>query len=193
MLFGRSHNSATMATSTSMLETVALNHSATIESLAKGSVKISRHVLAIEEEHRLNHFTRSTLAQAAMLGPNTIVINDDESGCLLAFYHLGHKIAGHVGIVHGGLSATILDECMGRACFPLLPGRIGVTAKLDLQFRSPIKVDSMILVRANTTKTEGRKAWVEATIETMEGELLVQATAMFIEPKWSANLSPMMG
>lgn len=181
-----------MASSTSTLEEVALNHPTSIESLSKGSAAISQHVLTIEEQHRSNHLTRSTLAHADMLGPNAIVINDDENGRLLAFYQLGHKIAGHAGIVHGGLSATILDECMGRACFPLLPGRIAVTAKLELQFCSPIKLDSIILVRATTTKAEGRKAWVEATIETMEGELLVQATAIFIEPKWSASLSPMM-
>lgn len=181
-----------MVSSTSALEEVALNHAASVESLAKGSAKISHHVLAIEEQHRSNHLTRSTLAHTDILGPNAVVINDDVNGRLLAFYHLGHKIAGHVGIVHGGLSATILDECMGRACFPLLPGRIAVTAKLELQFCSPIKLDSIILVRATTTKVEGRKAWVEATIETMEGKLLVQASAMFIEPRWSASMSPMM-
>lgn len=30
------------------------------------------------------------------------------------FIHLGDEVCGHQGIVHGGLVATLLDECMGR-------------------------------------------------------------------------------
>jgi hypothetical protein len=48
-----------------------------------------------------------------------------------------------------------------------------------------------IVLRAKTIKVEGRKAWVEGHIETLVGEgekpvKLVEATALFIEPRQAA-------
>lgn len=175
------------------LESVALNHPTSKEFLTKPSVRVSHNVLLIQEDHVPDHLTQATLAQPDMIGDNPVVVNDDEAGRLLAFYRLGQRIAGHVGIVHGGVSATLLDECMGRACFPLLAGRIGVTAKLELQYRSPIPANSFVLVRATTTKVEGRKAFVEGVMEdATNGTVFVEATALFIEPKWAAEMSPML-
>lgn len=175
------------------LESVALSHATSKELLAKPSGRISSNVLLIQEDHIPDHLTQATLAQPEMIGTNPVVVNDDESGRLLAFYRLGRRIAGHVGIVHGGVSATLLDECMGRACFPLLAGRIGVTAKLELQYRNPVPANSFVLVRATTTKVEGRKAWVEGVIEdAIDGKVFVEATALFIEPRWAASMSPML-
>lgn len=175
------------------LESVALNHPVSKEFLARPSVHISHNVLLIQEDHIPDHLTQATLAQPDMIGTNPVVINDDEAGALLAFYRLGRRIAGHAGIVHGGVSATLLDECMGRASFARLAGRIGVTAKLELQYRSPVPAGSFVVVRATTTKVEGRKAWVEGTLEdAIDGKVFVEATALFIEPKWAASMAQMI-
>lgn len=168
----------------------ALNHPLTKELLQKSTVKVSRSVLAVREEHIANNLTHTTLGQPGMMSSDPFVINDDESGCLVAFYYLGDRLAGHAGIVHGGISAVILDECMGRATFSLLAGRIAVTAKLELQYKMPIKTDSFVVVRASTTKVEGRKAWVSATLEDVtDGQIMVEATGFFIEPKWAASMA----
>jgi acyl-CoA thioesterase FadM len=74
-----------------------------------------------------------------------------------------------------------------------LAGKIGVTAKLELEYKSPIPVNSIVLIRASTTKVEGRKAWVEGSIESAsDGRLHVQAKALFIEPKWAAEMPPVI-
>jgi hypothetical protein len=51
--------------------------------------------------------------------------------------------------------------------------------------------DSYVALRAETVRVEGRKAWVEGRIETLPEEgkepvVLVEAKALFIEPKQAA-------
>ncbi len=120
----------------------------------------------------------------------------------MSISYLGPDLCGHPGIVHGGLLATILDEGLARCCFPALPNKVGVTANLNINYRRPAHAQTFVVLRANTVKVEGRKAWVEGHIETLaeEGEepvVLVEATALFIEPKqaavskvhiWASNL-----
>jgi len=47
------------------------------------------------------------------------VFSSNIKGTLYALYRLGEGLAGHRGILHGGLAGVLLDECLGRACFPL--------------------------------------------------------------------------
>jgi adenylylsulfate kinase len=76
-----------------------------------------------------------------------------------------------------------------------------MTANLNINYRSPAPAGAFIVLRARTTRVEGRKAWVEGHIETLvaEGEkpvVLVEASALFIEPRQAAvssNLSERKG
>lgn len=113
---------------------------------------------------------------------------------LVQIMHLGPSLCGHPGIVHGGLLATMLDEGLARACFPALPNKVGVTASLKIDYRVPCPANSYVVLKAYTTKVEGRKAWVHGWIESLgendsEGTKLVEAEALFIEPKGAKNLA----
>lgn len=166
------------------------NHQATEEFRQRSpNIRETRSVLLVEPHNLPNNLLGTTLA-----GTDTIakpyVFLDDDAGSLLAFFRLGEKLAGHVGIVHGGIPAVILDECMGRACFPRLPGKIAVTAKLELSYLSPIPVNSVIMIYADTTDVQGRKAWVKAVVkDAHDGRELLKAEALFIQPKWAADMS----
>ena len=105
--------------------------------------------------------------------------------------YLGTDLCGHPGIVHGGLLATLIDEGLARCCFAALPNKVGMTANLNINYRSPAPAGAFVVLRAKTTKVDGRKAWVEGHIETLvpEGEkpiILVEASALFIEPRQAA-------
>lgn len=127
----------------------------------------------------------------------------DETGEseLFAFYYLGERLCGHKGIIHGGLLATIMDEGLCQCGFPLLPNKIGVTAKLDLTYLAPVSAGGIILLKAKTSKAEGRKCWVEGEIRTVEhgekyngediDDLVVntKANLLVVEPKWASKLS----
>ncbi|GKZ27589.1 hypothetical protein AbraIFM66951_005983 [Aspergillus brasiliensis] len=175
------------------LETVVAKHPKALQFKARDSVTERRYVLKFQPEDEPFNLTHGTLAGPDALSSRPYVFADNTSGSLLAFYHLGPRLSGHKGIVHGGLTAVILDECMGRACFPLLDGKIAVTAKLELEYKSPIPVDSLVYILAETTSQQGRKATVEATVRDAEdGRDLVKAKGLFVEPKWASTLTQVM-
>jgi len=110
---------------------------------------------------------------------------------LISLQYLGPALCGHPGIVHGGLLATLLDEGLARCCFPALPNKVGVTASLKIDYRAPCNAPGYVVLRARTTRVEGRKAWVTGRLETLVGEgetptVLVEAEALFVEPRQAA-------
>lgn len=87
----------------------------------------------------------------------------------------------------------MLDEGLARCCFPALPNKVAVTASLNVVYKKPVEAGQVVVVRAETVRVEGRKAWVKGWVETLgEGEergtVLTEAEALFIEPKQAAHL-----
>ncbi|KAK2871826.1 hypothetical protein FQN49_002786 [Arthroderma sp. PD_2] len=148
----------------------------------------SRPHMKYPAELRSHSLTGGTLS-----GPGRIVVppfawNTEDGGSFVSIFYLGSDVCGHPGIVHGGLLATLLDEGLARCCFAALPNKVGVTANLNIDYRSPAPAGSFFVMRAKTTKVEGRKAWVEGWIESLpddgtEPKKFVEAKALFIEPK----------
>uniref|UniRef100_A0A0W0F415 Thioesterase domain-containing protein n=1 Tax=Moniliophthora roreri TaxID=221103 RepID=A0A0W0F415_MONRR len=103
--------------------------------------------------------------------------------------HVGRGLCGHDGIIHGGLLATLLDETLARTAINNLPERIGVTAKLTLNYRAPTKADQFIVIRTELVGAKGRKADVKGRVEDLNGTLLVEATATFIQPRYAKLLN----
>lgn len=136
---------------------------------------------------------RSTnLLTGALAGPKKITVApyvfQDIGKSLIMIIHLGGDTCSHDGIVHGGLLATLLDECLTRCCCPAFESKVAVTANLNIDYRSPAMADSYFVLTAEITKLEGRKAWMNGRIETLsaEGEdssLVAEAKSLFIEPK----------
>jgi len=154
----------------------------------------SRPHLKIPEEIRAHNLTGGTLS-----GPGMIVVppyswNENDGKSMVSIFYLGSDVTGHPGIVHGGLLATMLDEGLARCCFPAMPNKVGVTANLQINYKKPTMAGQFLVLKARTTKQEGRKAWVEGWIEPLETEgdaqpeRLVEATALFIEPRHAAVL-----
>ena len=137
-----------------------------------------------------------SLTGGALLGPGRLAVppytwTDAGGRSLVSVSYVGGDLCGHPGIVHGGFLATMLDEGMARCCFAALPHGIGVTANLDIDYRRPAPAGSFFVLRAETTRVEGRKAWVRGHIELLgdpgtEPVILAEATALFISPKYAA-------
>jgi len=109
---------------------------------------------------------------------------------LVSISYLGTDLCGHVGIIHGGMLATLLDEGLARCSFMALPNKIGVTAQLTVNYRKPAPAGRFMVLRAELVKVEGRKAWVKGNISllgegTEMGEVLVEAEGLFVEPKYA--------
>ncbi|KAL4886574.1 HotDog domain-containing protein [Aspergillus karnatakaensis] len=153
----------------------------------------SRPHLKIPEKFRARSLTAGTLAIPKGIAVPPLVFANKETQSMVSLFYLGPNLSGHPGIVHGGLLATLLDEGMGRTAFLALPNKVGVTANLNVDYRRPAMADSYFVLRAHVVKSEGRKAWVEARIETLpeegqEPEVLVEGKSLFIEPKMASGV-----
>ncbi|KAF3910227.1 hypothetical protein ABW21_db0203235 [Orbilia brochopaga] len=155
----------------------------------KGLVETRPH-LDIPVMFRVNTLTAGVLSGADRITVPPIVFSDTEGKRLYAIMHVGDSLCGHPGIVHGGLLATLLDETLARCSFLALPNKVGMTANLNVNYRAPCKANQFVIIKAETTKVEGRKAWVSGRLESLpepgasgDGKLLVEATALMIEPR----------
>jgi acyl-coenzyme A thioesterase PaaI-like protein len=170
-------------------------HPLTQSLLADERYTASRPHLKIPEQLRSQNLTGGTL-----LGPDKIVVpplqfSTDDGSSFVSLQYLGPALCGHPGIVHGGLLATLLDEGLARCCFPALPNKVGVTASLNLTYKAPAMAGQVVVLKAETTKVEGRKAWVKGRLETLADEskgekpiVLTEGEALFIEPRQAAQL-----
>ncbi|KAK2010504.1 thioesterase superfamily protein [Colletotrichum eremochloae] len=139
---------------------------------------------------------RHNLTGGTLLGPGRITVppvcwTEKGGRSLVSISHLGTDVCGHPGIVHGGLLATMLDEGLARCCFAALPHNVGVTAKLEINYRKPVHAGTYVVLRARTIRVEGRKAWVEGQLETLaangeEPVVLAQASALFVSPRFAS-------
>jgi len=149
----------------------------------------SRPHLKIPAEVRQHNLTAGTLAGPGMIAVPPYYFNEKDGKSMVQIFYVGADCSGHPGIVHGGFLATMLDEGLARCAFPAMPNKVGVTANLQINYLRPTMAGQYLVLRATTTKVDGRKAWAEGWIESLEvaeGEepqKLVEATALFVEPK----------
>lgn len=85
--------------------------------------------------------------------------------------------------------ATLLDEILGRQALLNLPDKIGVTAYLNLNYRAPTRADQFLVIKTRLVEAKGRKAKVAGRIEDAQGNVLVEAEALFIQPKYAKVLN----
>ncbi len=104
----------------------------------------------------------------------------DESGRLLADFHLGAAYEGPPGHVHGGVSALILDHLLGEAASPDRKPRFTGSITVRYLRATPL---GPLHVEAVRTRTEGVKTYCTGHIADAEG-MTVEAEGVFITPRW---------
>jgi len=80
--------------------------------------------------------------------------------------------------LHGGISAWLMDSMLGMLM--QVRGRRGVTGTLDLRYVRRTPLDVPLTLRSWISRTEGRKVWIEGSIEA-DGAVTVTAQGLFIE------------
>ncbi len=100
---------------------------------------------------------------------------------------------GYPGNLHGGITATVLDETAGRALMGISPPRFMVTAKLEIKYRQRIPVGQPLKLIGKAGKEHGRFAESWAGIFNDREELLAEANALLADmpnPPASSDLEP---
>lgn len=80
---------------------------------------------------------------------------------------------GYRGIMHGGLTAALLDEAMVKLLWEV--GIPAVSAALEIKLLKPIKVGEEIVIRGWVEGFKGRLVLTGARIESHSGSVLAEA------------------
>jgi acyl-coenzyme A thioesterase PaaI-like protein len=114
---------------------------------------------------------------------------DGENGSR-AVYTARAEHAGWPGILHGGVTFSLMDEALGWALY--FQGITGVTAKVEARFRQPIPVGTNLIIRAWTVDQRRRlvNARAEIRADNDEDQMLfaeVEAKMYLLEMEASGD------
>lgn len=104
----------------------------------------------------------------------------EESGLVWAEFSLGAAYEGPPGLVHGGVSALILDHLLGEAASPDRQPRF--TGSITVRYRRATRLGEL-RAEAVRTRSEGVKTYCAGHIADAEG-VTVEAEGLFITPRW---------
>lgn len=86
---------------------------------------------------------------------------------------------GWSGIMHGGITATILDEGLGRLSWE--EGYNAITAELTVRYKKPIYTGMKLRISACLTGEEGRRVYGAARATDEAGNVVAEATAIMVK------------
>jgi len=98
-------------------------------------------------------------------------------------YIVPEQFQGYPGIVHGGITAALVDEALGRVHMGSDPknARFMYTVKMTVQYRKPVPIGKPIKIVAQAIKTNRRSAFSKAQVFGPEGILLIEAEAILVD------------
>lgn len=120
---------------------------------------------------------------------------DDDNGSdwapdVALLVQLGSQVNGFHNIVHGGILAALLDECLGSAVETIrccLSGSKNMTlinplytANLTLNYRRPAESPGVLIVEARMQQRQGRKWLLQGRVRGEDGRVRVDATSLWI-------------
>ncbi|MCG6187758.1 PaaI family thioesterase [Maribellus maritimus] len=111
----------------------------------------------------------------------------NEMGLKLEFWENGDEIVakwtpsksmeGWLGVLHGGIQATLVDELAGWIVL-LKKNTSGVTSSLNIDYLKPVYISKgEVTIKGKLTSTEGRIAKIECTLLDGEGKECLHAKA----------------
>lgn len=104
-----------------------------------------------------------------------------ENGELVAICDTKDWHQSYPGRVHGGISAALLDETIGRAVSINDDTIWGVTVTLETKYRKPVPTDAQIKIVGRITKENRRMFEGTGEIILPTGEIAVSATGKYMK------------
>jgi acyl-coenzyme A thioesterase PaaI-like protein len=180
---------------------------ASVRRLIDATIRTERHGTPIEQACAAIDAVTESLLVEAMDGPYGVRFN--ETGTIRAWgnaaaglrnpvappldlkvepdgrvwdeLELGAPYEGPPTLLHGGVSALLMDQALGRSAEAA--GVPGLTGTLEIRYVRATRL-GRLRVEAKMERTEGVKAYARGTISDDDG-VCVEATGVFIMPKWA--------
>jgi hypothetical protein len=103
----------------------------------------------------------------------------EEGDEIISYWHPNEHYQGWVGVMHGGILSTIIDEIAGWVVLRKMQ-TTGVTSKLEVNYRKPILSSSkVIIVRSHISSILRNIVKIEASIENENHEVCVNGVATY--------------
>ncbi|MDQ4007976.1 MAG: PaaI family thioesterase [Actinomycetota bacterium] len=133
---------------------------------------------------RMRALANPVIGEANPLAP-PLLVESTPDGTARAEFELGAAYEGPPDLVHGGVSALILDHVLGSAGGA--GGRPGMTGTLELRYRRPTPLHRPLVARAWIAEVDGRKTTIRGEIARADGRVCVEASGLFILPSFLAE------
>jgi len=127
----------------------------------------------------------------AML-PSSFVTTKNEDRIEIAYYFdeadstfyaevkFGELAQGPPHHAHGGAISSVLDEAMGAAAW--LNNFKVVTAKLEVEFLSSVKLHEKVIIKSWVQNSEGRKVWMKAKLYSVDEKIIYsKSSGLFVQ------------
>lgn len=106
-------------------------------------------------------------------------------------FSLGRALSGYEGLIHGGVTATMMDEAMGTVNeINSVLGKDGlvyrhssVTAEMRIKYLRPVPAPGVVCVTAWTEGIEGRKTRMACEVKDGEGRVLATGSSTWVALK----------
>lgn len=93
--------------------------------------------------------------------------------------NLSTQYCGYHGIIHGGILAAAMDECMGWAAARAIQ-RMCVTGEMTVRYLKNAPVGQDLVVVAEAVRAHRRMVHTQAWVEGPEGEVYTRAEGKFL-------------
>jgi acyl-coenzyme A thioesterase PaaI-like protein len=90
----------------------------------------------------------------------------------------GPESEGPPGHAHGGSQAALLDEGMGAAAW--LCDQTVLAAKIEINFRAPLPLGTVLTLWSEITKIDGRKVSTRGRLVGDDGTVYSEGTGLFV-------------
>ncbi len=98
---------------------------------------------------------------------------------IVCFWRPSARYQGWIDTLHGGIQATLIDECASWVVFRKLQ-TTGVTSNLSVKYRRPVMTtEPQITIRARLREMKRNVAFIGVTIENSRCELCAEGEAVY--------------
>lgn len=101
---------------------------------------------------------------------------------LVALFRPLQEHQSYPNVMHGGISATILDETIGRAIMMTTDkNTFGVTVELNIRYKKPVPLECELKVVSRITKDRGRIFEGTGELYLPDGTVAVEAEGKYMK------------
>nr|XP_021519092.1 acyl-coenzyme A thioesterase THEM4 isoform X2 [Meriones unguiculatus] len=134
---------------------------------------------SLKKEEQMSKAQQFTRSFEEGLGFEYVMFYSNAEKRIVCFFQGGLHLQGVPGFLHGGAIATIIDVTAGMCA---IAEGIVMTANLNINYKKPIPLCSVVVLNSQLDKVEGRKVFISCTVQSIDEKTVhTEATALFIK------------